>query len=191
MKMTFTNKLLLSVGVAALAMSAGTAQAQTENVTASVTVQNLLTITEVDPLDFGTVAAIADAANTAQLTINPATDAVTVANTAPAVFAVIDAANASAANITVEDAAAGATINIEIDNVVDPVFGGNTFDLDQFRTTWNGGAATLRVIGTPFPYVSLPSGDNVIDIGATLTTLTGVTYADGLYAGSFDVIFSY
>ncbi len=194
MKTTFTNKLLLSVGVAALALSAGTANAQTENVTASVTVQNTLTIVEVDPLDFGLVAAIADAANTAVLTINPLTDAVTVANNAPAVFAVIDATNATAARLTVADGADGATININIDNVLDPTFGGNTFILDQFRTSWNGAAALLRVINTPFPYVFVTAVGpnlNTLDIGASLTTDTGITYADGLYAGSFDVTFSY
>jgi hypothetical protein len=194
MKTTFTNKLLLSVGVAALALSAGTANAQTENVNASVTVQNTLTITEVDPLDFGTVAAISDAANQAQLLINPLTDAVTVVNNAPAVFAIIDATNATAANITVEDGADGAAININIDNVVDPVFGGNIFTLDDFNTSWNGGAATIRVINTPFSYVFLTAfgaGTNTLDIGAELETATGVTYADGVYAGSFDVTFSY
>ena len=196
MKTTFTNKLLLSAGVAALAMTAGTAQAQTEPVVATVTVQNALTLAEVDPLDFGIVAVTSHNVNTATLTINPLTDALTTATTgAPAVFAVVDGTNATAAQITVADAADGAALQITINNVVNPVFGGSAFTLNGWQTSWNGGAATARTAGTVFSYTFLTAFGpnlNTIDIGANLVTQIAVPlYADGLYSGSFDVVFSY
>lgn len=187
--------MLATVAIAALAFAPSMAQAQTEPVTATVVVQNTLTITEVDPLDFGTVAAISDAANTANLAIDAATGVLSATTTgAPATFAVIDSTTASQALLTVEDAADGASINIEINNVVNPLFGGNAFDLTDWETSWNGGAVTARTVATPFAYpFSLIFGTaNELRIGASVETQTAVaTYADGTYAGSFDVVFSY
>ena len=197
MKTTFTNKVLLAaIGVSALALTAGTAMAQTEPVSATVEVLNTLTITEVDPLDFGIVAAVSHNVNTATLAIDALTDVLAPSTTgAPAVFAVIDNATASAAQITVEDGADGASLVIEIDNVTNPILGPSAFTLNGFETAWNGGAVAARVIGTPFNYTFLDAfggGVNTIDIGAAVVTQVGVaTYADGIYVGSFDAIFSY
>lgn len=197
---TSLRKSLAAVAIAytALAFVSGAAHAQTENVTATVVVQNTMTITEVDPLDFGTVVAISDATDVASLAIDATTDALLATTTgAPAVFAVIDNTTASAAEITVEDAADAATINITINNVVNPISGASAFALRTtgWETAWNGGATTARTAGTPFSYVysaAFGGGTNVLDIGATLDTQTTVaTYADGTYAGSFDVVFSY
>ncbi len=193
MKTTFTNKLLLSVGVAALAMSAGTAHAQTtEPVTASVIVLNAITVTEVDPLDFGTVAVISHNVNTATLTINPLTDALTTATTgAPATFAIVDNTNASAASLTIEDAAPSANLNYTINNVVNPIAGAQAFTLNGWQVSYNLGAAVARTAGTPFQHVFIDTPDT-IDIGANLVTQTAVAlYADATYAGSFDLVVSY
>lgn len=184
--------MLATVAIAALAFAPSMAHAQTEPVTATVVVQNTLTITEVDPLDFGTVAAISDAANTANLAIDAATGALAATTTGgAAVFAVIDNTTASQAQITVEDAAPGASLVIEINNVVNPLFGGNAFDLTDWETNWDGGAVTARTVATPFNYTYLaPIG--TLRIGASIETQTAVaTYADGTYVGSFDVVFSY
>lgn len=152
MKTSFKTKVLLAAaGAAALAMASGPAHAQTEPVVASVDVQNTLTITEVDPLNFGVVAAIAHAANTATLAINPVTGVLTPTNNAPAIFAVIDNTNATPAQITVEDGADGASINITIANVTNPIFGGNSFALSAWQTSWNGAAALAAVVATPLP----------------------------------------
>ncbi len=195
MKTTFTNKLLLSVGVAALAMSAGTANAQTtEPVTATVQVLNAITVTEVDPLDFGIVAVISHNVNTATLTINPLTDALTTATTgAPATFAVVDGTNASAASLTIEDAAVGAALNYTIGNVVNPISGGNAFTLNGWQVSYNGGVAAARTAGTAFPHTfTLAPAPNTIDIGANLVTQVGVAlYPDATYTGSFDLTVSY
>lgn len=195
MKMTFAKRVMLAAfGLTALGF-AGSAQAQTEAVTATVVVQNTLTTNVVDNMNFGTVAAISDAAQTATLVLNPVTDALTTATGGgTAVFAVIDNTNVAGANLTIEDAAGGATINVEIDNVVNPTFGGATFTLGTFTTSWNGAAAAARIIGTPWTQTfnaGFGGGVNTLDIGATLTTATGATYTDGTYPGSFEVSFSY
>lgn len=191
-----TTKALYVAALALAAFSAysTSAQAQTENVVASVAVQNTLTITEVDPLNFGVVAAVTGATQTATLTINPTTGVMTAANTAPAIFSVIDNTNASPAQITVEDAADGATINITIDNVVNPTFGGASFTLGTWQTSWNGGAAAARTAATPWTQTfsaAFGGGVNTLDIGATITSVAATTYGDGTYNGNFDVIFSY
>lgn len=185
--------MLAAVVLTALAFSPGSANAQqTENVAATVEVLNALTITEVDPLHFGTVAAISDGTGIATLTIDAATGALATSTTAaPAVFAVIDSATATRAQITVEDGAVGAVLNFEIDNVVDPLFGGNSFTLDGWETSWNGSAVLPRTAAAPFQYTFV-TGVNTLNIGAAISTKTAVaTYTDGIYAGSFDVVVSY
>jgi hypothetical protein len=172
------------------------AHAQTEPITATVSVQNALTITEVDPLDFGTVAVISDATDVATLSIDANTGALATTTTgAPAVFAVVDNTTASRAQITVEDGADGATLNFTINNVVNPIFGGNAFLLTGWETSWNGGGTTAQVVNTPFQYVfssAYNAGVNELNIGAEIRTQTTVAlYTDGTYPGSFDVVASY
>ena len=184
--------LVLTLGI----LAPQSALAQTESVNATVVVQNALTITEVDPLDFGTVAAISDGTDIATLAIDANTGALAATTTgAPAVFAVVDNTTASRAQITVEDAADGATLNFTINNVVNPIFGGNAFLLTGWETSWNGGGTTAQVAGTPFQYVfsnAYNAGVNELNIGAEIRTqITVPTYADGTYSGSFDVVASY
>lgn len=194
------NKLLATAAIAftAFSFSSGAAQAQTESVTATVVVQNALTITEVDALNFGTVAAISDAVQVASLFLNPSTGVLLPTTTgAPAVFAVIDDTAATAALLNVEDGADAATINITINNVVNPISGPTAFTLlpAGWSTSWNGGANTARTAGTPFTQTfaaAFGGGVNTLAIGATLNTNTAVAlYPDATYAGSFDVVFSY
>lgn len=197
MKTTPRQPLILAALVlVAVAIAPTKSNAQTEPITATVIVQNALTITEVDPLDFGIVAAISDATDVATLAIDATTDALAPTTTgAPAVFASIDNATATAAQITIEDGADGATLNFTINNVVNPLFGANAFLLNGWETAYNGGATSARVAGTPFSYVfsnAFASGVNTLDIGAAINTQTTVaTYTDGTYLGSFDVVASY
>lgn len=190
---------LAALAFTAFALAPGAAQAQqSENVAATVTVQNTMTITELTPLNFGTVVAISDTTDVASLALDATTSALVATTTgAPAVFAIVDNAAASAAEITVEDAADAAAINITITNVVNPVSGPASFVLRAagWETSWNGGATTTRTAGTPFSYIytaAFGGGVNTLEIGATLDTNTAVaTYTDGVYNGSFDVVFSY
>lgn len=177
-------------------LTIGQAHAQTEPVTATVIVQNTLTVTEVDPLDFGIVAVVSDATDVATLAVdaNAGTLAATTTG-APAVFAVVDNTTVSASLITIEDAADGAALNFTIDNVVNPVLGPSAFTLEGWETSWNGGAITARTAATPFSYTFsavFNAGVNEIRIGAEIDTQTAVaTYADGTYVGGFELTASY
>ncbi len=196
MKTKFATKVLFAVVGISAAVFSGAANAQTSNVTVGVTVQNTLTLTVVDNVDFGIVAAISDAVDTATLAIDATTDALVPTTTgAPAVFAVVDNTTAQGGLITVEDGADGATINITINNVINPVSGANAFTLNGFETSYNGAATAARTAGTPFTATfasAFAAGVNTLDIGAAIVTQTAVAlYPDAVYAGSFDVVFSY
>lgn len=172
------------------------ATAQTANMTISVTVDNTMTLTADNQMNFGEIIAIADAAQTASIAVNALTGALGAPTTtgAPAYIAVIDNTNESEAQITVTDTAPGATINIDIQNVVPPVSGGVSFQIGTWLSSWNGAAAVARTPGTPWTQVYLDNGGagSVLDLGATLTTnAAGTAYANGLYSGTFDVVFSY
>ncbi len=193
---TALRSLYVFSALALCFLTVGQAHAQTEPVVATVTVQNALTVTEVDPLDFGIVAVVSDAVDVATLAVdaNASTLAATTTG-APAVFAVIDATTVSASLITIEDAADGAALNFTINNVVDPVLGPSAFNLEGWETSWNGGAITARTVATPFSYTfsaAFNAGVNEIRIGAEIDTLTSVaTYADGIYVGGFELTASY
>lgn len=189
-----SKKLLLTTAcVLALGLS-DNAQAQTANMTADVTVLNTLTIATPAQLNFGTVAAVRDAANTATATIDTAGALTTASGGGTAVMAAITG-TPTAAQVTIADGADGATLNITIDNVVDPVNGAESFVLDQFVTSYNGGADVAQTIAATFTETfdsAFGGGTNTLDIGATITTTLGATaYADGGYAGTYDVIISY
>lgn len=196
MKFTGQYKLLALMAGAAIALSANEASAQTVTVDATVIVQNTLTLTVVDDLHFGKIAAISDAAKTASLLLNSDTGAATTATTgAPAVIATIDATLRKVAQVTVEDGADGASLQITIGAVADPTNGIVSFTLDTFTTSWNGAADTAAVIATPFARTftnAFNGGVNTLDIGAKITTnVAGTPYPDATYTGSFNVTVTY
>lgn len=186
-----SKKVLLMAAALTIGTFATDAKAQTVNMTADADVLNTLTLTPVLQLNFGRISAIRDTVNTATATIDTA-GALATASNAPAIVASVDPAAVSQAQITIADGAAGAAINITIDNVIDPVNGGETFVLDQFTTSYNGAGPQARVIATPFAETFVGPTDT-INIGATITTTTATAgaYADGVYAGTYDMIFSY
>jgi len=188
-------KILSLAGLVAIGYT-GSAVAQTANMTATATVQNTVTLGTPAQLNFGTIVAVADTVNTATATVD-VLGAITTATTgAPAQTAVVDGTAVSQGTIEVSGAADGATLNININNVINPVAGAENFVLDQFTTSWNGGASTAQVINTPFTETyaaAFGGGTNTLNIGATITTTTvaAVAYTDGVYNGSYDVVFSY
>lgn len=192
------NYLYMGASATALLLSCySSANAQTVTVDADVTVQNTLTLTVVDNLDFGTIVAIADTATgkVADMPIDASTDTLGPATTtgAPAYMAIVDSTNAQGAQITVEDGADGANINVTINNVINPTFGGASFTLTNWESSYNGGATGARTAATPFVVVfssAFALGVNTLDIGASLRT-GSVAYTDGAYDGGFDVVFSY
>ena len=196
MKTQLSRKVLMAaVGVSALMLSAGNAQAQVEAVTATVTVQNTLTTAVVDNMDFGTIASITGAANTASAILNPVTDAVTFTTTGgTALMAMIDNTSVAAANLTIEDGANGAAIQVTIQNVVPPQVGAVAFTMGTWTASWNGAGAVAMTVGAPqaFVFTTAPPGPiNTLDVGATLTNVAGTVYSDQAYPGSFEVAFSY
>lgn len=173
------------------------AKAQTVSMDATVTVQNTLTLTEVTQLNYGTLAAFKDTvgAQVASIIMNPdGTLGVPTTTGAPAAIAVIDNTAATQAEILIEDGADGATVNVTINNVVAPTNAGNPFALSNWRTSTNGAAPVARVVATPFGIVYLDNAGagSTLEIGARLGTVAGgVQYADLVYSGTFDVVFSY
>jgi len=195
MGLTKSTKILSLTCALAIGAYTATANAQTANMTATATVQNTITLATPSQLNFGTIVAVADTVQTATVTVD-VLGVATTAGTAPAQTAVVDATAVAAGQIEVSSAADGASLNIEINNVTDPVAGAESFVLDQFNTSWNGGASAPQIIATPFAetYVlAFNGGTNTLDIGATITTTTAAAaaYTDGVYNGTYDVVFSY
>lgn len=191
-----TTKFLSLSCAVAVGAYATTASAQTSNMTATATVQNTLTLATPSQLNFGTIVAVSDTVNTATATVDTL-GAVSVATTgSPAYTAIVDNTAAAAGQVTIADGANGATLNITINNVVDPVNGTETFVLNGFNTSYNGGAASAQAIATPWTETfdsAFGGGTNTLDIGATITTTTAAAaaYGDGVYAGTYDVVISY
>jgi len=190
--------LKTSLCVAAMALAstgAYKAYAQTAAVTATVEVLNSLTLATATDLNFGEIAAVGDTGQTASASVDTA-GVLSVASTGGnAVTAIVDNTNAAAAQVTIADGANGATINVDIQAVVNPTDGTDTFTLAGFFTSYNGGISTSRTAGTPWTETfdsGFGGGTNTLDIGATVTTIDpSVAYGDGTYSGSFNVVFSY
>lgn len=172
------------------------ANAQTANMTADVIVENALTLATPAQLNFGTITAVRDVAQTATVTVDTAGADSVATGGGTASTSVLDNTLVSAGQVTIADGADGATLNIVINNVVDPFNGGESFTLDSFTTSFNGGGSTGRTIGGSFTETydaAFGGGTNTLDIGATIATTTGAStaYTDGTYAGTYDVVFSY
>lgn len=195
MKNLLKKSLLTTASLLVVGASANYAHAQTANVTTTATVQNQLTLATAQQMNFGTVVAVGDTGNTASVTL--ATDGtISHASTGgAAITATVDDSTATNAQITIEDGANTATINVTIDNVVDPTDGTDTFTLENFVTSFNGGGDNPRTPATPFTVVfdsGFAAGVNTLDIGADITTIDpSVAYGDGVYNGGFEVTFSY
>ena len=191
---------LSAATVAALAITAGSqsALAQTAPVTATVTVQNTVTLNVSQNMNYGTLALVPGAAS-------PADDVVANLSTAGVVSvtpagggagSVVDNTAAAEAIIEVTNFADGATINIDIQAVVDPTDGGTTlaFTAAGWLASWNGGADSTETAGTPWTQVldaAFNGGTNTLVLGSEITSLGATTNADGVYSGSFNVVFSY
>ncbi len=191
-----SKRVLLMACALTMGAYTATANAQTANMTATAVVQNTLTLATPFQLNFGTIAAVADTVETATVTVDTLGGVTVNRTAAPANTAVIDDTAASAGQVTVADGADGSAINITINNVIDPVAGAESFVLDSFTTSWNGGASAAQVIGTPFAETftsAFGGGTNTLDVGATITTTTATAapYTDNTYAGTYDVVFSY
>ncbi len=191
-----SHKIIMAACALTLGAYATTANAQTANMTATAVVQNTITLATPNQLNFGTIVAVSDTVNTATVTVDTLGVATTASTGVPAQTAIVDGTSVSQGTVEISAAADGATLNININNKVDPFSGAESFVLDQFFTSYNGGGPAAQVIGTPFTETydaAFGGGTNTLDIGATITTTTvaAAPYTDATYAGSYDVVISY
>ncbi|WP_283710288.1 DUF4402 domain-containing protein [Pseudoalteromonas prydzensis] len=177
----------------------------TETFRAEVTVQNAVVLTRDNPLNFGTVRAVADATGTdiAELVVSATPNATPITesknNTANALFAIIE--DGEAASFTVSEAVPSAVLtildpvktNLEFENGQDtdrPDF--SIGDWKYVITSGDNNNADYTP-GTPNLQVG-QDGTVSFNLGATLKTSSKVTskpYANGVYAGTFQIEVAY
>ncbi len=196
MKFSGQYQLLGMMAGAAIAFQASEALAQTVTVDVDVDVLNSITLTKVNDLHFGQIAAVADAAKTASLALAVPSGAASITTTGtPAYIATIDATNRKIAQLTIEDAADGATLQVTIGGVADPTNGAVAFTLSDWVYSRNGGISATATAGTPFGFVysnAYNGGVNTLEIAGKITTnVAGTAYTDGNYDGAFTVTVSY
>ncbi len=194
----FKNKLGLAALVAGAMMSANiTAETVTGN--ASVTVLNAFTITETQPLSFGTLVAFADddaagAGGVATAELSSADGAISITNAGNASLTEVSAGQVGI--YTISGAAPNTAITLTLPTsatLTDPS-GTETknFTLGTFTRT-------VVTSGTPFTTDTDATGTLVFNLGATLTTdATGASgssaaeaYLDATYTGTYTVTADY
>lgn len=167
-------------------------------VTASATVENTFDVTITNGLSFGTIGAVADTTDVARLTVAPDSSVTEdegngwLGSDQAAIVVDAGATAPDAADISVNGFEA-TTIYVTYSNIVNPTDGSQSFiltDLLDDLTTPGSYDGSTRVIGQG---TTDGSGDLTFHVGGSIetTTTAAVAYADGAYAGSFDVTFSY
>lgn len=164
-----------------------------ETVPVTASVQNTVTVTATQGMNFGTIVAIPDGGD---VTAVMATDGtLTVSGASTATGATVDDSAAQPAIVTVTDASEGATLQVTIDGVVDPVNGSESFGMATFQYRRNGELSEQSAsVSTPFDltYADNSGAGSTITIGATLTGTNGDSFtATTPYVGSFDVTVTY
>ncbi|MBE0376073.1 DUF4402 domain-containing protein [Pseudoalteromonas prydzensis] len=177
----------------------------TETFRAEVTVQNAVVLTKDTDLNFGTVRAVADplGVDIAELTVNATPDASPIAessnSTDAAKFAIIE--DGEAASFTVSEAVPSAVLtildpvktNLEFENGQDTDRPDFTIGDWKYVITSGDNNNADYTPGTPNLQVG-QDGTVSFNIGATLKTSSKVTskpYADGVYAGTFQIEVAY
>lgn len=164
-------------------------------------VLNTVTVTLVNPLNFGTLAAV-DGGTTNRATYKLDFDGtITDGTVVDSLTAEVDSALATPASLTLENGANGYNLTVQIVVDTEPVDGGGSgdeFTLSHFHTTRNGGAvndrtAAAAATGYAFQFDSAYNGGvNELIFGATLETQSAAAvYADGTYTGGLTVTVSY
>ncbi|MFT2109965.1 DUF4402 domain-containing protein [Marinomonas sp. 2405UD68-3] len=192
------------IGSILLAGASSIAVAETVNTTATVTVQNAFNLTEVTPLNLGTLRATADPAGTETATVViPADGSAPTAATSgpPAALSVLTAG--TPATYTVDSAAGftsltltlpGPTTTITVAAAAAPP-GTPAFTLGTFTGYITSGPNSGTAYTTATPNLQTDATGTVsFSVGATLTTDATTTtspYIDGDYTGTFPVIVVY
>jgi len=193
---------ILAVSILAVPFSAISA---TETFRAEVTVQNAVVLTRDGNLNFGKVRAVADplGVDIAELTVNATPDASPIAessnSTDAAKFAIIE--DGEAASFTVSEAVPSAVLkiidpvktNLEFENGQDTDRPDFTIGDWSYVITSGDNNNVTYTPGTPNLQVG-QDGTVSFNVGATLKTSSKVTskpYADGVYAGTFQIEVAY
>ena len=198
-------KLPLSLLSLSVIFASSTAFSATETFRAEVTVQNTVVLTKDSDLNFGTIRAVADPSGTdrARLTVNATPNASPISvssnNTEHALFAVIE--DGEPAAFTVSEAVPNAILSITEPTQTQLEFeDGQDTDRPDFEIgNWlfvitSGPNANANYnSGTPNLQVA-QDGTVSFNIGASLDTSDRTTtkpYADGVYAGTFQIEVAY
>ncbi len=193
-KLKYTAAAVAMCGVLGLSTDA---QAQTAASTATVTVQNAVTLNVTSNINWGTIVAFAQTgigAAASSIVDSAGAQGAIVSGVAPAgriiIVSPVGLANTS---IDITNGAPSANINVTVTNVVDPINGASVFTLQNFTYDDIVDVAVEApvVVATPFAIPLDIAGTNTIAFGAQIATQLGVTYTDTVHAGSFDVVFAY
>lgn len=202
--MKLTYKKYAAIGAVVLGVAAvGSAQAiqigSPTTVPVNATVENSVTVTVTNPLDFGTVGAIRDTVDTATLTVSPADVGTEDPGTGyggadPAAIVFDPSDPPTAADIDITAAFENTELYITYQTCTNPVFGADNFVLsgliDNLAVPGSYDCAAAAVIGHE---TTDGAGALAFNIGGSITTTTGAAtaYADGAYVGSFEMVVSY
>jgi len=197
MNLRLINKLM--IGVLAFGM-VGTAAAATQEINATVTVSNTITLAKNSDLSFGSISATFDdtASSTvvAKMTVKAdGSPSVVTANT-PASANIIIIADGAPAEVAVSGAAPGQDLSVSVAEttvtMTDPSgVSAHTFSLQAFNFYYaeNSNTFTTTTDGT---------GNLTIGIGADLVTTNpagdsgvGILYDDATYTGKFNLNVEY
>jgi hypothetical protein len=202
-------KLAKSLSAAMILMGSNLALAETVTVPATVTVNNAIDFTFTGTLDFGQIRAASDstAAECSGLVLSPTSLTLTAAPTSAtcsnAGTSVIQGVGGTVARpvFTIAGVSPFTTMNLTVPSTaidLTAATGPNTpqFQLINFtaqKTSAPTGAITITAgAGT---FLTDAGGGAVFTVGATLitepTAITGTSYQDLAYAGSFDVTVTY
>lgn len=198
LNMAKTNTKLTLLAAAGLIALVGSANAETIEGSASVTVQNAITIAQTTALSFGTIAAIADDNGTSpkSATLVMGLDGVSVV-TSDGDAQITEITTGNAGVFTISGAAAQTDLTITLPSsdidLVDP----SGTESKKFKVgTFAKGVVSGG--GSGFSFTTDDNGELVFSVGATLTTDVAGSgsgaadaYADTTYTGAYDVEVNY
>ncbi len=179
------------IAISTLVTSTPFCLAETKTQTASVTVQNAITIDRGDELNFGTVFAKADLTGATVATLTVPSDGGTSTSTAtsPANSNIVEIVAGFPATFTVSGVAPTTNLTLILPTSPITLSGSNssaTFSVDAFEATVTTNTPTAYTQGSP-NLATDSTGSATFAVGATLSTTDVADYADETYSGTFTV----
>lgn len=195
------SAVALGIAYAGAAYAAAVQIGTAVPVTVDVQVENSIDVVVTQNIDFKKVGAISDTTDvatmvmstTGTITEDPGTG---YGGADPAALVADPTDTPEPGIITVSSAFQNTELYVTYQTVVDPINSGRSFNIAQITddlatpSVYDGTTDTMTTIGHE---TTDGSGGLVFNIGMTIETdTTGATaYADGVYAGSFEIVFSY